>query len=95
MGYDPAFAKSKGITGQGPDVRGATFQSPEELAEEEAARERAMQEQMQAVVVDSVMLRIEGNMKAYDQRVQETIETMVKSLNTRFAETKDSLTSSI
>lgn len=50
---------------------------------------------MQAVVVDSVMLRIEGNMKAYDQRVQETIETMVKSLNTRFAETKDSLTSSI
>ena len=40
---------------------------------------------MQAHVVDSVMLRIEGNMKAYDERVQDTIESLVKSLNTRFA----------
>ena len=95
MTHDPAFAKEKGVTMDGPDVKQATFQSAEELAEEEAERERKLKEQMQAHVVDSVMLRIEGNMKAYDERVQETIESLVKSLNTRFAQTKDQLSSAI
>jgi len=36
------------------------------LAAEEAAREKAMQESMQADIVNSVTRRIEGNMAKYD-----------------------------
>ena len=42
--YDPAFAASKGINNHDKDSKPPKFQSPEELAKEEAVREREMQE---------------------------------------------------
>ena len=45
-----------------------------------------MQESMQAAVVGCVMRRIESNLEAYDTRITETIEGIVKELNNRFAQ---------
>ena len=42
--YDPEFAHDKGITDKSADLSQGGFQSPEQLAEEEAEREKRMQE---------------------------------------------------
>ena len=71
MMQDPAFAASMGITpGEkgGPTVETL---SPEELAAQEAERERLLQESMQAEVINSVMRRIEGNLSKYDDWMKE------------------------
>lgn len=74
---DPVFAASMGITpGEkgGPNL--ADQQTPEELAAQEAERERLLQESMQAEVINSVMRRIDGNLSKYDDRMKESIESI-------------------
>ena len=85
MMADPVFAASMGITpGEkgGPNI--ADQLTPEELAAQEAERERLLQESMQAEVINSVMRRIEGNLSKYDERMKESIQTIQLDLESRF-----------
>lgn len=69
--------------------------SPEELAAQEAERERLLQESMQAEVINSVMRRIEGNLSKYDDRMKDSIDAIQQDLNTRFSQQENNISVSI
>ena len=81
---DPEFAKKMGITSDASQQEDLKEQTPEELAEQEAERERVLQESMQAEVINSVMKRVEGNLSKYDENMKDQIGTIRNELNTNF-----------
>lgn len=62
----------------------AALQTPEELAREEAERERQMQESMQAEVVSQVMKRMESVMDGFDKKQKLEFDKITSSLNEKF-----------
>ena len=70
------FAASMGITPGEKGPKNIDTKSPEELAAQEAERERLLQESMQAEVINSVMRRMEGNLSKYDERMKESIDSI-------------------
>ena len=93
---DPHFAAAKGldeemVTG-GNDI---TQQTPEEMAAQEAERERILQESRQAEVINSVMRRIEGNLQEDGNKMTESLEVIKIDLNQRFADQQTSIAASI
>lgn len=81
---DPEFAKKMGISMDTTKQADLKEQTPEELAEQEAERERVLQESMQAEVINSVMKRVEGNLSKYDENMKDQIGSIREELNTNF-----------
>ena len=93
---DPVFAQQMGIKvgdiEAGPDL---SQQTPEELAAQEAERDRILQENMQSEVINAVMRRVEGNMGKYDERMAESLDTIKKELNSKFSSQEQNMSSNI
>ena len=81
---DPAFAHSMGINIEEKFGSGSNATSPEELAAQEAERERVLQESMQAEVINSVMRRLETDLKKNEVRMKESISVINEDLGKRF-----------
>ena len=69
--------------------------SPEELAAQEAERERLLQESMQAEVINSVMRRLETDLKKNEDRMKESINVINEDLGKRFQLQESNISSSI
>ena len=85
MNTDPMLAIQLGIKVES-QAKSSTVAalSPEELAKEEAERERQMQESMQVEIVSQVMRRLETTMDGFDKKQKFEFEKITNSLNDKF-----------
>ena len=71
------------------------MQTPEELAAQEAERERMLQESMQQEVVNIVLRHLDKSMDDFDDRQKKLMKEIEKGLQSKFKQSEQALGSTI
>lgn len=85
MNSDPTVAIKLGIKVEHKSAAmSMKHQTPEELAAEEAEREKMLQQSMQAEVVNIVLERLDTTMKGFDKKIKLNIGDIQTQLKKKF-----------